>query len=317
MQHFAEHLSRINSVSLTVEAEAKIDEIRLEGSEARVVSQGNSLAIKLPAEVESSVVKVNDTQCALRVPCLAEIRHIRSEQWINTAPWSATELSKQPVCIYSKKTGAKLTDTIKVWKQLPSEHWAELMDFWHCHKPHTADESFNPIYSVSEFVPEPGMAFVGDAYFSVDEADFGDCPEVVDGKIWKWDVDIRAQGLKQYPLSAFVACILCELIDSHAIYSFHIADPERKHQMLIWVFSRDITYTYTEELEVLRGLKVFYSTEKAQFAELKQTRGDIEEVELPGNVIKELQDALGRSHDLLPVKARHFGPWKIGLLDRE
>lgn len=27
-----------------------------------------------------------------------------------------------------------------VWKDLPSENWAEMMDFWHCHKPHDENE---------------------------------------------------------------------------------------------------------------------------------------------------------------------------------
>jgi hypothetical protein len=26
--------------------------------------------------------------------------------------------------------------TLQVWKDLPSENWAEMMEFWHCHKPH-------------------------------------------------------------------------------------------------------------------------------------------------------------------------------------
>jgi hypothetical protein len=27
------------------------------------------------------------------------------------------------------------TGKIKAWKDLPSENWAEMMEFWHCHKP--------------------------------------------------------------------------------------------------------------------------------------------------------------------------------------
>ncbi|KAF5022241.1 hypothetical protein F66182_5714 [Fusarium sp. NRRL 66182] len=27
-------------------------------------------------------------------------------------------------------------NTINTWKDLPSENWAEMMEFWHCHKPH-------------------------------------------------------------------------------------------------------------------------------------------------------------------------------------
>jgi hypothetical protein len=26
-------------------------------------------------------------------------------------------------------------DSIREWRDLPNENWAEMMDFWHCHKP--------------------------------------------------------------------------------------------------------------------------------------------------------------------------------------
>jgi len=29
---------------------------------------------------------------------------------------------------------------IRVWKDLPSENWAEMMEFWHCHKPSSHDQ---------------------------------------------------------------------------------------------------------------------------------------------------------------------------------
>ncbi|RMZ90796.1 hypothetical protein DV736_g1976, partial [Chaetothyriales sp. CBS 134916] len=40
------------------------------------------------------------------------------------APWSATDLD----------------DGCEEWKNLPSEHWADLMDLWFCHKPHEDGE---------------------------------------------------------------------------------------------------------------------------------------------------------------------------------
>ncbi len=32
---------------------------------------------------------------------------------------------------------------ITSWKDLPSEGWAEMMEFWHCHKPHEPDNGAN------------------------------------------------------------------------------------------------------------------------------------------------------------------------------
>lgn len=53
-------------------------------------------------------------------------------------PWSAADLQPHVdvVCRRCETvivTGGKL----KEWKDLPSENWAEMMEFWHCHKPTT------------------------------------------------------------------------------------------------------------------------------------------------------------------------------------
>ncbi|KAI1622402.1 ubiquitin-conjugating enzyme E2-binding protein [Exophiala viscosa] len=52
-------------------------------------------------------------------------------------PWSAGELSRE-TAIACKKCGTEIlaAGKVGVWKDLPSDHWAELMDLWFCHKPH-------------------------------------------------------------------------------------------------------------------------------------------------------------------------------------
>lgn len=53
-----------------------------------------------------------------------------------SAPWSASEIPEQAE-VSCQKCGAILlaAGSIQSWKDLPSENWAEMMDFWHCHKP--------------------------------------------------------------------------------------------------------------------------------------------------------------------------------------
>jgi ubiquitin-protein ligase E3 D len=55
----------------------------------------------------------------------------------NDSPWPASSLSSQTriACGFCFGTIAEPSD--RSWKDLPREHWAELMDLWHCHKPHT------------------------------------------------------------------------------------------------------------------------------------------------------------------------------------
>ena len=55
-------------------------------------------------------------------------------------PWSAADLSEPEsvVAIECKGCAEVVVDsgTVSVWKDLPSAHWADLMDVWFCHKPH-------------------------------------------------------------------------------------------------------------------------------------------------------------------------------------
>ena len=54
-------------------------------------------------------------------------------------PWSATDLAAG-AAVTCRQCGADVVPSgaVTVWKDLPSENWAEMMEFWHCHKPHTA-----------------------------------------------------------------------------------------------------------------------------------------------------------------------------------
>jgi ubiquitin-protein ligase E3 D len=60
----------------------------------------------------------------------------------NEGPWPANELSANTrlrcrVCNTELLTNGTPMD----FKDLPSEHWAEMMDFWHCHRPHDPEPS--------------------------------------------------------------------------------------------------------------------------------------------------------------------------------
>lgn len=53
------------------------------------------------------------------------------------APWSAQDIkSNSTLRCRACRTVVVPEGAITVWKDLPSENWAEMMEFWHCHKPH-------------------------------------------------------------------------------------------------------------------------------------------------------------------------------------
>lgn len=100
-------------------------------------------------------------------------------------PWTADQLtSDTEICC--KACGSVVVERgkIKQWKDLPSEGWAEMMDFWHCHKPdhpdgphdHGADGELKKGYAAgSRLALEPCVGMV-DALHLVVVAD--DCINV-------------------------------------------------------------------------------------------------------------------------------------------
>jgi hypothetical protein len=53
-------------------------------------------------------------------------------------PWSAGDLD-QDTCVHCRQCGQDILTSAKdrgaIWKDLPGDDWAEMMDIWHCHKP--------------------------------------------------------------------------------------------------------------------------------------------------------------------------------------
>jgi hypothetical protein len=66
---------------------------------------------------------------------------------------------------------------LKTWKDLPSENWAEMMEFWHCHKPHDHDAKDEDSlgkkgYGASSAIAaQPSVGLVDQTSFLVSEVD--------------------------------------------------------------------------------------------------------------------------------------------------
>lgn len=60
------------------------------------------------------------------------------ERKANLVPWDGASLNeRKDVNLLCKNCEAVVLPSgqIKEWRDLPNENWAEMMDFWHCHKP--------------------------------------------------------------------------------------------------------------------------------------------------------------------------------------
>ncbi|KAM0258410.1 hypothetical protein ACHAQJ_003887 [Trichoderma viride] len=144
---YAELLSNIRQVSVRATLSSPSDsttkaEILDDGHRIQVHHQGQVKALDLPASVlVRSTIPIPE-QCsqdlAWRLPVpVAETELTRFSAENQSVPWSSTDI-KVGSCICCRHCDHVVVQRgrIKSWKDLPSENWAEMMEFWHCHKPH-------------------------------------------------------------------------------------------------------------------------------------------------------------------------------------
>lgn len=164
---------------------------------------------------------------------------------------------------------------------LPSEHWAELLEAWMCHSDQKLSERV--ARHSQGFWPNPGQAFIGGSYFLFDQsgvvkgnfrvvdlekddnwkrvqcicgAVVGRCQthsmntesESIAYRFPKYSVrphKTSSPNLKQIPFSAFILEDMLELVRAHATYRFVILDEEEeKPRLLIWIFKPQIRLSY-------------------------------------------------------------------------
>lgn len=142
---------------------------------------GGTAALTLPPRPSKDLtlrLKVEETS-----PGLLTFEH--SDE--NLVPWPATGMGDaRGVRCWRCGSSVVNVDDVKEWRDLPSENWAEMMDFWHCHKPHEhehgdgehgggggGDAVEGKGYSASsKLIAKKGLGYVGLSYFVLAE---GDC----------------------------------------------------------------------------------------------------------------------------------------------
>jgi ubiquitin-protein ligase E3 D len=186
---YAELLSNIRQVSVAVSIPSPLDattSAEVDGLILRITHQGQTQALTLPALVSkdpgqlplpaSSISRLN-----WRLPISMSAANTLSFSPENQPlPWNSTDLQIGS-SIYCRSCRHAIVEAgvIKEWKDLPSENWAEMMEFWHCHKPHDHDHGHDNHenlekrgYGASNLIAaQRGIGFVDISSFSLLESD--------------------------------------------------------------------------------------------------------------------------------------------------
>ncbi|OQE18964.1 hypothetical protein PENFLA_c020G02284 [Penicillium flavigenum] len=314
------------------------------------------------------------------------------------APWTAEEMSPSTRIRCRQCDHAFLSSTSKVesvdqgpgesrtpgwiWKDLPSGNWAEMMDFWHCHKPdphegHEKDEKDSALekedqtaqtkgYGAdSHVVAVSGTVFVDVATFLVAETDCTglkkgndeeqirnieastqrtlDCancnaiigmedPVAKGCRLLKASVSLNTKSpsceadvskWEVHPTETIIAAQLLELIERESARRF-VVHCGQKSGLVLWVFNPDMRYSNSSAgcaIMAQQAMKVFYQTSPDVDVLLHPEIGhpsplSVEELELPSMIFEAMSQALTKSNQMLPLSARRFNEWQVGLLSR-
>ena len=150
---YAEHLVNIRTLSIqaslsTVCNKATRATLSADGSALTLAHEGEVAVIHLPIKVPGGHndatltipaaptkdlgfrVSLQDKSSSNGLLTDASLEHD------NVVPWPAPAMTAE-TAIACKACNTELVNRgqVRVWKDLPSENWAEMMDFWHCHRP--------------------------------------------------------------------------------------------------------------------------------------------------------------------------------------
>lgn len=192
IQMYAELLANIRQISVRVTLPSPAND----STRAEIIDQGARLTIShdgaakefglpaiTPPGMPLSIAKPASQELSWRLPLLAvNMRRSRFVAEHQTLPWTAADI-KPGSDIICRACKAQLVSegTIETWKDLPSENWAEMMEFWHCHKPvdhkHADDDDHaeHRGYGANNTIAaKSGVGFIDISSFMLSESDCKD-----------------------------------------------------------------------------------------------------------------------------------------------
>lgn len=153
---YAELLLHIRAITLfaslrTVHTRETNAKLSTDGSRLTVSHEGQSATIRLPIKVKgggdaalSLPAQPPSKELSLRLQIEEKddsdlLGTLQSEERkANIVPWDGAFLAKSKHVEIHCRSCQQVIITkgrIEEWRDLPNENWAEMMDFWHCHKP--------------------------------------------------------------------------------------------------------------------------------------------------------------------------------------
>ncbi|AOA63101.1 hypothetical protein PP7435_CHR2-0472 [Komagataella phaffii CBS 7435] len=215
---------------------------------------------------------------------------------------------------------------------MPSEMWAEMMEFWHCHKP--GSKVSNSGLRYGNLQPRKGAIILGFYYLLFHPLSFETIEKEDDEtiacancgfpvgivtkncsnwKIYNWNLLLTKPGnlkLEQFPPYIYAYSVLLDRINSNGARFIRIKS------LLVWIFGTGVTVTLAEHIYE-NSLKIMYMSDEGDIVHWIQAaeHQNIENMEdLPDLVLSDTASVLEKTNKCLPDSCKSFENWKIGFL---
>ncbi|KAK1075853.1 hypothetical protein LTR12_001384 [Friedmanniomyces endolithicus] len=371
IQLYAEHLQNIRTLSIqaslaTASNRATKATLSADRHYLTLEHEGQSATIRLPVSLGSHnnviltipAVPTKDLTFRLNVGSRPEPRDALSDSVRkpeNIIPWMAGDLTPE-TAVSCATCHAEIVrpGKIRQWKDLPSEGWAEMMDFWHCHKPdepHShapeVENASRGFAANSKLTTRPGLGLVGPMDFLLSAEDCimleihstsvlcKECHKAIGGldhstegfKLRKPCLSVARSDKSRprgYSHEKWLSSALLTAAESQGAMrlALHASDGSSSDPIYImhtWLFAPDLmtTSSAADTTEPIRVVKVLYREGVPADIETLDKMGSAEgELEVSEEEWCEMRSLLDRSAELLPEKARRFRQWNVGLLRR-
>ncbi|KAK4127069.1 hypothetical protein N657DRAFT_565391 [Parathielavia appendiculata] len=358
---YAELLANIRQISLAASLPTPCDAstqlaLSADGQTVQLKHGRSSFHLTLPAKASlgAKLLPIQDqqkgrTSLAWRLPL--DATSLSTSHQADPVPWSATDLDPSSgVACRQCRAVVVPSGAVKSWKDLPSENWAEMMEFWHCHKPdhkHRTDHGEESGeaddrtlaargYGASSAISaQEGVGFVDLTTLLLAESD---CQNVTLGffdfravalTLLKWQIACASASCVAPGIPECLAATIVSTISRcGAAKSLITPLPEtiragEEHGVArgaihIWVLNSSIVYSSNGTSRITPAIKLLYRPISRGEAHkmLEEINCDAQEINLPAQAIGKVVHHLEESNALLPPTERLFKEWRVGLLTR-
>ena len=337
---------RVNSEMITIEfRDLSSDGIPQEVQETNLILPGN-YSITHDENVNFQPYKGNSFQLRMKVMLEIDKDHQANKTRGSTdgfydgipEKWRRKDLSKYDIFSFNcQNCKQRIIDKsgYKRLNDMPSAYWEELMDYWHCHKPHIDDNNTQNIYSTKynhSLRPTSSELLLGGSYILClpELENRPDHPVCIDNglvkcskcqyelgnhtkdnliKLNKWNLILKT-NLIENTFDPIDEILMSLMIFSVEQSGRHMLVHHGTEKILLWLFNTGLNVTIDNGYSWKDAMKVMYTKEEKVIADIMKMHNvdEITTQKLPyTRCISELQSI----NDKLPSALQSFGDWHV------